>query len=41
MRRRDAGPGRFSADDDDFDDDDRPYDNFASQRDDSVDQDPE
>ena len=41
MRRRDVGPGRFDIEDDDSDDDDQLSDNFASQQDDSVDQDTE
>jgi RNA recognition motif-containing protein len=41
MRKRDAGPVRFDTDEDDFDDDDMRYDNFARQQDDSVDQDTE
>ena len=42
MRRRDArAPCRFDIEDDDSDDDDRLSDNFASQQDDSVDQDTE
>jgi hypothetical protein len=41
MRERAAGPIRFSAEDDDFDDDDVRGENFASQRGDAADQDTE
>ena len=42
MRKRDTrAPCHFDTEDDDSDDDDRRYDNFASQQDDSVDQDTE
>jgi RNA recognition motif-containing protein len=41
MRKRDSRAVRFGAEDDDSDDDDRGYDNFASRRDDAVDEDTE
>lgn len=41
MRKRDTGPMRFGTEEDDVDDDDMRYENFASQRDDSADQDTE
>ena len=39
MRKRAAGPGRFGAAEEDFDDDDGSGENFVSRREDSVDQD--
>jgi hypothetical protein len=41
MRKRTTGPVRFSAEEDDIDDDDVNNEDFASQFDDSVEQDTE
>ena len=41
MRKRAAGPVRFGAEEDDFDNDEVSVENFASRREDSVDQDTE